>query len=83
MIDKVNHLKGEVDSRRREYDGHVELMAKSASEKSNELLLHMMLGILSVSVLINRTGLRESGIVATAIPVTLALTLAVYLYGTR
>ncbi len=56
---------------------------ETASEKSNELLLHMMIAILSVAVLIWLTlGLRESGIVAIAIPVTLALTLAVfYFYG--
>jgi multidrug efflux pump subunit AcrB len=52
---------------------------KTAEEKSNELLLHMLIAIVSVSVLIWFTlGLRESGIVATAIPVTLALTLAVF-----
>ncbi len=52
---------------------------ETAAEKSNELLLHMLLAILSVSVLIwFALGLRESGIVATAIPVTLALTLAVF-----
>src|SRR6266545_3899350 len=56
---------------------------ETASEKSNELLLHMMIAILSVSLLIwLALGLREAGIVATAIPVTLALTLAVfYFYG--
>jgi multidrug efflux pump subunit AcrB len=56
---------------------------ETAAEKSNELLWHMLIAILSVSVLILLAlGLRESGIVATAIPVTLALTLAVfYLYG--
>ena len=56
---------------------------ETASEKSNELLLHMLIAILSVSVLIwLALGLREAGIVATAIPVTLALTLAVfYFYG--
>lgn len=56
---------------------------ETASEKSNELLLHMMIAILSVSLLIWIVlGLREAGIVATAIPVTLALTLAVfYFYG--
>jgi multidrug efflux pump subunit AcrB len=56
---------------------------ETASEKSNELLLHMMIAIFSVAVLIwLALGLRESGIVAIAIPVTLALTLAVfYLYG--
>ena len=56
---------------------------ETAAEKSNELLLHMMIAIISVTILIMLTlGLRESGIVAVAIPVTLALTLALlYLYG--
>jgi multidrug efflux pump subunit AcrB len=56
---------------------------ETAKEKSNELLFHMLIAIVSVSILIMVTlGLRESGIVATAIPVTLALTLALlYLYG--
>ena len=55
----------------------------TAAEKSNELLLHVLISIVSVSVLIMLAlGIRESGIVAIAIPVTLALTLAVfYLYG--
>lgn len=56
---------------------------ETAAEKSNELLLHMLVAIASVSILIMfALGFRESGIVATAIPVTLALTLAVfYFYG--
>ena len=56
---------------------------ETASDKSNELLLHMLVAILSVAALIWLTlGRRESGIVAIAIPVTLALTLTVfYLYG--
>jgi multidrug efflux pump subunit AcrB len=56
---------------------------ETANEKSNELLFHMLIAIVSVSALIGITlGLRESGIVAVAIPVTLALTLAViYFYG--
>jgi len=55
----------------------------TAKEKSNELLRHMLIAIISVSVLIAITlGLREALILFTAIPVTLALTLAVfYLYG--
>jgi multidrug efflux pump subunit AcrB len=55
----------------------------TAEEKSNELLYHMLIAVISVSVLIAITlGLRESLIVFTAIPVTLALTLTVfYLYG--
>ena len=52
---------------------------ETAAEKSNELLFHMLIAILSVSMLIGLTlGRRESGVVATAIPVTLALTLAVF-----
>jgi multidrug efflux pump subunit AcrB len=56
---------------------------ETAAEKSNELLLHMGIAICSVAVLIWLTlGWRESGIVAVAIPATLALTLLVfYLYG--
>lgn len=56
---------------------------ETASEKSNELLWHMLIAIGSVALLIwIALGLREAGIVAIAIPVTLALTLAVfYFYG--
>ncbi|MGA3027089.1 MAG: efflux RND transporter permease subunit [Bryobacteraceae bacterium] len=56
---------------------------ETAAEKSNELLFHMLIAVVSVSILIAITlGRRESLIVFTAIPVTLALTLAVfYLYG--
>jgi multidrug efflux pump subunit AcrB len=56
---------------------------ETAKEKSDELLLHMMIAIVSVTVLIWFTlGHREAGVVALAIPVTLALTLSVfYLHG--
>ncbi len=56
---------------------------ETASEKSNELLLHMMIAVVSVTLLIWLIlGFRESGVVAVAIPVTLALTLMVFLlYG--
>jgi multidrug efflux pump subunit AcrB len=55
----------------------------TASEKSNELLLHMGIAVVSVAALIwLALGRRESGIVMLAIPATLALTLTVfYLYG--
>ena len=55
----------------------------TAEEKSNELLYHMLIAVISVSILIAITlGFRESLIVFTAIPVTLALTLTMfYLYG--
>jgi multidrug efflux pump subunit AcrB len=56
---------------------------KTAEEKSDELLLHMGIAVLGVSVLILLTlGWRESLIVGIAIPCTLALTLLVfYLHG--
>jgi multidrug efflux pump subunit AcrB len=56
---------------------------ETAKEKSNELLLHMLIAVVSVTLLIGITlGRRESGVVALAIPVTLALTLTVfYLHG--
>ncbi len=55
----------------------------TAEDKSNELLWHMLLAVVSVSFLILLVlGWRESLIVALAIPATLALTLLVfYLYG--
>ena len=56
---------------------------ETAEEKSNELLFHMLIAVVSVTILIWFTlGHRESGVVAFAIPVTLALTLTTfYLYG--
>ncbi len=51
----------------------------TASEKSNELLMHMGIAIVSVSLLILfMLGWRESAVVAVAIPSTLALTLMVF-----
>ncbi len=56
---------------------------ETAADKSNELLWHMLLAVLSVSLLIwIALGRREAGVVLVAIPVTLALTLFMfYLYG--
>ncbi|MCF7688897.1 MAG: efflux RND transporter permease subunit, partial [Cephaloticoccus sp.] len=55
----------------------------TASEKSNELLLHMGIAVFGVAVLILLClGWRESLVVLLAIPVTLGLTLLIiYLYG--
>ncbi|MGO8671042.1 MAG: efflux RND transporter permease subunit [Capsulimonadaceae bacterium] len=51
----------------------------TATEKSNDLLLHMLIAVLSVSLLIAvALGRRESLVVAVAIPVTLALTLFIF-----
>jgi len=56
---------------------------QTAKEKSDELLWHMLLAIVSVSILVALTlGARESLVVALAIPATLALTLLTfYLLG--
>ena len=56
---------------------------ETAEEKSNELLYHMFIAVVSVSLLIAfALGRREAAVVLIAIPVTLALTLfAFYVYG--
>ena len=82
VLERVEALKGVVIPD----DVHVTVTrhyGETAKEKSDELLLHMLIAIVSVTVLIWFTlGHRESGVVAFAIPVTLALTMAVfYLYG--
>ena len=82
VLRKVDSLKG------REIPSDVSVSitrdyGETAAEKSNELLLHMGIAVIGVSVLIwLALGWRESGIVGVAIPATLALTLLVfYLYG--
>jgi multidrug efflux pump subunit AcrB len=52
---------------------------RTATDKSNELLFHMALAVVGVTLLIALVlGWRESLVVAMAIPVTLALTLATF-----
>ncbi|MFN0167562.1 MAG: efflux RND transporter permease subunit [Bryobacteraceae bacterium] len=82
VLERVNGLKGSL------IPGDVRVSitrhyGETAAEKSNELLFHMGIAVISVSLLIGITlGIRESLIVFIAIPVTLALTLTVfYLYG--
>ncbi len=82
VLRRVETLKGNV------IPSEVELSitrhyGETAAEKSNELLFHMAIAVVSVCLLIGFTlGIRESLIVFVAIPVTLALTLTVfYLYG--
>ena len=53
---------------------------ETAKEKSDELLKHLLIATFSVALLIAFTlGKRESGVVLIAVPVTLALTLLVFL----
>lgn len=52
---------------------------ESATEKSNELLMHMLIAVASVAILIAiALGWRESIVVGLAVPVTLALTMLVF-----
>jgi multidrug efflux pump subunit AcrB len=82
VIAKVESLKGRIipsDVQVTETRNYGE----TASEKSGELLFHMGIAVISVTLLIAiALGRRESLVVLVAIPVTLALTLLVfYLYG--
>jgi multidrug efflux pump subunit AcrB len=82
VLEKLETLKGSLVPS----DVHLTVTRDSgetAAEKSNELLWHMVLAVLSVSGLIWLVlGRREAAVVLTAIPVTLALTLfTFYLYG--
>ncbi len=78
VLEKIELLKGKI------IPGDVGVTitrhyGETASEKSNELLFHMLIAVLSVALLILLSlGWRESIIVALAIPSTLALTLLVF-----
>jgi multidrug efflux pump subunit AcrB len=78
VLRKVDSLKGRVIPN----DVEVSITrhyGETAAEKSNELLWHMGLAVVGVSLLILLTlGWREAGIVGIAIPSTLALTLLVF-----
>jgi multidrug efflux pump subunit AcrB len=82
VVQKLDTLKGTLIPA----DVHLTLTrdyGETAAEKSNELLFHMLLAVLSVSALIwVALGRREAAVVLIAIPVTLALTLFMFfLYG--
>ena len=82
VLKMVNELKGNVIPK----DVHLSVTrnyGKSAEEKSNELLEHLLIATLSVTLLIALAlGWRPSIVVLAAVPVTLALALFVfYIYG--
>jgi len=82
VLAKVESLRGTLIPK----DVHVTVTrnyGETANEKSNELLKHMLIAVVSVTLLVALAlGWKESGVVAMAVPVTLALTLMVfYLYG--
>jgi len=78
VLEKVELLKGRIIPK----DVNVTVTrnyGETAREKNNELLFHMALAVISVTLLIAiALGIRESGVVLVAIPVTLALTLLVF-----
>jgi len=80
VLKKVDSLKGRV------IPSDVEIAVtrnygETAKEKSNELLFHMAIAVVGVSLLIALVlGWREAGVVGVAIPVTLALTLATFYF---
>ena len=82
VLRRVEPLKGSVIPSRRRIDITRQLR-RDRGREIQRTAVHMLIAVVSVSVLIAITlGLRESLIVFMAIPVTLALTLAVfYLYG--
>ncbi|MDD5671121.1 MAG: efflux RND transporter permease subunit, partial [Candidatus Omnitrophica bacterium] len=80
VLEKIAELKGSVIPK------DIEMVVtrdygETAEEKSNELLFHMAIAIFGVSLLIALVlGVRESSVVAVAIPMTLALTLAAFYF---
>jgi multidrug efflux pump subunit AcrB len=81
-IEKVDSMRGWTIPK----DLHIDVTrnyGETAKDKSNELLQHLLIATFSVTLLIAfALGWRESGVVLLAIPVTLALTLAIfYFYG--
>jgi len=81
-LEKVEMLKGHL------IPGDIQVITtrnygETAREKSDELLKHMLIAAVSVTILIALAlGMRESIIVGVAVPVTLALTILVnYMYG--
>jgi len=82
VMEKVENLKGTLIPAGVEVTGTRNYGA-TAQEKSNELLKHLLLATLSVTLLIALAlGWRSSMVVLAAVPVTLALTLFIYfIYG--
>ena len=82
VLHKIEQLKGKVVPPDVEVT-ETRNYGDTAQEKSNELLKHLLLATLSVSLLIALAlGWRSSVVVLAAVPVTLALTLFIYfIYG--
>ncbi len=80
VIEKVNLLKGKL------IPGDIEITitrnyGETAKEKSDELLKHLIIAVVSVTILIALfLGIRAGAVVFIAVPVVLALTLAVYYF---
>lgn len=86
VVDLSNSLLGQVEELKKDLPSDIKMTVirdngKTAKEKSNELIEHLLIATISVSILIALAmGLRAALVVAIAIPVTLALTLATYYF---
>jgi multidrug efflux pump subunit AcrB len=80
VLDKMDQIKDRYLPR----DVHLSVTrnyGETAAERSNELLVHMLIAVASVTALMwFALGKRESAVVAVAIPVTLSLTLASFVF---
>lgn len=80
VIEKVNLLKGKLIAP----DVNITVTrnyGETAKEKSDELLKHLIIAVVSVTILIALfLGIRAGAVVFIAVPVVLALTLAVYYF---
>ncbi len=78
VLARLNELKAQAESQGIEWSV-TRNYGETAKEKSDELLFHMLLATLSVTILIALAlGMREALVVFVAVPVTLGLTLLVY-----
>ncbi len=80
VLDKMDQIKARYLPR----DVHLTVTrnyGETAAGRSNELLVHMLIAVASVTALMwFALGKRESAVVAVAIPVTLSLTLASFVF---
>ena len=78
VLERVNAAKGRLMSREMELDVTRDY-GETAGDKARELILHLLIATLSVTVLIwIFLGWREAAVVLVAVPVTLGLTLFAY-----
>jgi multidrug efflux pump subunit AcrB len=86
VVELSQNILDQIHSYKKELPTDIEMTilrdyGKTAGEKSHELIEHLLIATISVSILIALAmGFRAALVVAIAIPVTLALTLATYYF---